>query len=307
MNIYRYLIVVGMGCAALVHAQDAAPQTEHLTVPFADPSAPRKLEVTMEMANVTVRGVDRADAAIDYTIRGFLASQRRTPAPPPAGMHRIGNVGPLDVTQSNNVVRVSGGNFFGGLSDVTILVPTQTSVTIATAVGGKVTIENIAGNIEVNQVNGQIAITNASGPVVAHSTNGKIVASMSRLDANKSMSFSTYNGDIDLTLPSDAKATLKARADNGDIFTDFDVKLGAQTSAPQPPQPTQPPQPPQPPPANSSSRDQVRNQVRDQVRAAVKTARKQYGRGGLVEGTINGGGTEIQFTTFNGRILIHKN
>jgi DUF4097 and DUF4098 domain-containing protein YvlB len=200
------------------------------------------------------------------------------------------------------VVRVSGGSFFAGLSDVTILVPTQTSVTIANAVGGKVTVENIAGNIEVNQVNGQITITNASGPVVAHSTNGKIVASMSRLDANRSMSFSTYNGDIDLTLPSDAKATLKARADNGDIFTDFDVIVGAQTSAAQ-----FPPPPPPPPPAKSSTRDQLRNQVREQVRAAVKTARKQYGRTGPVEGTINGGGTEIQFTTFNGRILIHKN
>ncbi len=64
--------------------------------------------------------------------------------------------------------------------------------------------------------------------MVAHSTNGKIVASLSRLAAGKSMSFSTFNGDIDVTLPADSKATLKARADNGDIFTDFDVKLEPQ-------------------------------------------------------------------------------
>jgi DUF4097 and DUF4098 domain-containing protein YvlB len=206
-------------------------------------------------------------------------------------MHRLGEASPLGVSHDGNVVRFNGGDRFGNPGDVTIQVPTQTNVTIRSSLGGKIVVENVAGDIEVSQLNGDITINNASGPVVAHAINGKIAASMSRLAMNKSMSFSTFDGDIDLTLP----------ADNGDIFTDFDVRdvrLGQATS-PQPP-------PPPPPPASSSTRDQVRNQVREQVRAAVKTARKQYGRTGSVEGTINGGGTEIQFTTFNGRILIHK-
>jgi hypothetical protein len=42
------------------------------------------------------------------------------------------------------------------------------------------------------------------------------------------------------------------------------------------------------------------------VRVAVNSAGRFNGRTDYVEGTINGGGTEIQFTTFNGRILIHK-
>ncbi len=64
------------------------------------------------------------------------------------------------------------------------------------------------------------------------------------------------------------------------------------------------------------NRDQIREQARaiaERAKAAAKAAAanaKYASRGvlgdGYVEGTVNGGGTEIQFTTVNGRILIHK-
>lgn len=230
----------------------------------------------------------------------------------------------MDVTQDNNVVRVSGARLFGGLGDINIQVPVQTAVTITMTLNGKVVVEDVAGEIEVNHLNGDVTITNASGPVVAHSTNGKIVASLSKVAPGKATSFSTFNGEIDVTLPADAKATLKARADNGDIFTDFDVKLEQQrTPAPAPaaaPLPALPPQPPQPPQPPSASSSQTSDQIREQIRAAAEAAReaartasrsaRDFARGGLgygyIEGTINGGGTEMQFTSFNGRILIHK-
>lgn len=319
MNTLRRLIIVGIGFVAVAAAQDAAPQTQHVTAAFRDPAAPRRLEVSLAtMATLTVRGTERTDVAIDYAVLGGIAPRPGVSAPPP-GMHRIGGSSALDVNEDGNVVRVIGAGRYGNLGDVTILVPAQTSVTIYSTRGGKVAVENIAGEIEVNQVNGEIAITNASGPVVAHSTNGKIVASLSKLTMNKSVSFSIFNGDIDLTLPADAKATLKARADNGDIFTDFDVKVDSQAVAPpplraQPAQPPPAPPPPPPPPASSSassssSRSAVKDQVKTQAKAQVKAVRagvRQSRRGDYVEGTINGGGTEIQFTTYNGRILIHK-
>jgi hypothetical protein len=315
MNTLRHLTITGVAFAALAAAQDATPQPQHLTASFRDPAAPRKVEINLAtMASLTVRGTERADVAIDYTMRGPFTPRPRISEPPP-GMHRIGGSSALEAVQDGNVVRVNGGGWFGTLGDVTIQVPAQASVTIASSLGGKVLVENIAGEVEVNQLNGEITITNVSGPVVAHSTNGKIIASLSRLAPNKSVSFSTFNGDIDLTLPADAKATLKARADNGDIFTDFDVKVEPAASTPVPPAPPAPPAPGAPPappvppaPRASSSavRNQVRDQVREQVRAAVNSAVRKYGRSDYVEGTINGGGTEVQFTTFNGRILIHK-
>lgn len=308
MKALGILTMIGMGLAPVAAAQGAAAQDnpQHVVAQFRDSAAPKKLEVALAMANVTVRGAQRTDAAIDYTLRDGAAPRRNNQAPPP-GMHRIGGSSAIDVIQDGNVVRVRGGLM--GVRDVTIEVPVQTAVTIDSNLGGKIVLENIGGEIEVNALNGQITITNASGPVVAHSTNGSITASITRLTAGKNMNFSTFNGDIDITLPADAKANLKGRVDNGDIYTDFDVKEepGAQALAapPAPPVPPLPPLPPSPP--GSLNSNDIRNTVRDQVRAAVRNATRYTKRADdSVEGTINGGGPEIQFTTFNGRILIHK-
>jgi DUF4097 and DUF4098 domain-containing protein YvlB len=276
MNTLRHIVVLGAGFAALAAAQDT-PQ--RVTATFKDPAAPRKLEVNVMMGNVTVKGMERADAIIDYTVRG-AAARRRATEPPPPGMHRIGGAGTIEVTEDNNTVRVSGG-MFSSLSDVTIQVPAQTSVTVgATLGGGSVLVEDISGEVEVSNMNGQVTINNVSGSVVAHSMNGRVVVSLNRVTPGKNLNLSTFNGDIDVTLPADAKANLKARVDNGDIFTDFDVKLEPQeASAPEPGEP------------------------KEKAKARVRTRR---GNDGTVNGTINGGGPEIQFTTFNGRILIHK-
>ncbi len=66
------------------------------------------------------------------------------------------------------------------------------------------------------------------------------------------------------------------KTDHGDMFTDFDVKLDP-----------------------TPSLRKWRTTERQGGRIAI-----QLDRG--TNGTINGGGPEMQFTTFNGNILIHK-
>ena len=134
------------------------------------------------------------------------------------------------------------------------------------------------------------------------------------------MSFSTFNGDVDVTLPGDAKATIKARADHGDIFTDFDVKLEARPASRQLRRhrrllqhlPRHQHRPHHlrlqrlPPELRLRLRAAARQAARGAARATTKRAARSRADDGFVEGSINGGGPEIQFTTFNGRILIHK-
>jgi DUF4097 and DUF4098 domain-containing protein YvlB len=182
----------------------------------------------------------------------------------------------VEITEENNTIRVSGGpSPFAG-ADLVIQVPVQTSVSVNAQVGNAVTIENITGEIEANNGNGQLTITNVSGSVMAHSLNGKILASINSVTPDKAMSFSTMNGEIDVTLPASIKANVKLKTEHGDIFTDFDVKLDAAARPPQ---------------------------VEDNRKKGGRY-RVRFDRG--TTGTINGGGPEIQFTTFNGSILIHK-
>ena len=280
-------LLVGMALAAFAAAQPQPGGTEgrqQITMPFRDPSMPRKLIVEGGTGSLTIRAYDGQDAIIEYTGREIPGANGRgnragRAAPdPPAGMHRIGGARGLDITEDNNTVRVNSQGIFGGTArDMVIQVPAQTSVNVKTMFGGNMTIENITGDIEAENFNGQVNISNASGSVVAHSMNGKITVSLNRVPTDKSMSFSTFNGDVDVTMPADTKARFKMRTDFGDIFTDFDVKMEANA-----------------PPVVEEQKDK-NGKSRRRVRVD-----------GTQSGTINGGGPEMQFTTFNGRILIHK-
>lgn len=257
--------------ASVASAQDTG---DKVTVPFRDASKPRTLVVKLIQGGITVRGYEGKDAIVQSTPRGE-SSRRRPRSAPPDGMHRIdGSTGDLDVTEDNNVITVHGGVMRS--SDVSIQVPGQTSIRVQTLNGGAIVIENIAGEIEAENMNGAVTITNASGSVIANSMNGKINVSLDKVTPGKSMSFSTMNGAIDVTLPADVKANLKLKTDNGEIFTDFDVKLDGSNHPPV-----------------------VEDQRKSGGRYRVRMDKAMYG-------TINGGGPEMQFVTYNGNILIHK-
>jgi predicted membrane protein len=49
--------------------------------------------------------------------------------------------------------------------------------------------------------------------------NGDIEVALNRL-GNKPMSFSTMSGDVDVTLPADAKASLKMKTQTGEVYSE---------------------------------------------------------------------------------------
>lgn len=249
-------------------AQDSG---DKITVPFRDASAPKTLKVSLQNGSVTVRGYEGKDATIESS--GRLSSRSRRPSNVPEGMHRIdiGAMG-LDVTEENNVINVVGQN----ASHVTIQVPVQTSLVLRSVNGGAITVENISGSIDANHTNGAITITNVSGSVLANTTNGKVTVSLNQVAPDKAMSFTSFNGTVDVTLPASAKANVMMKTNNGEIWSDFDIKLSASGK----------------PPVVEDSRSK-------NGKYRVHVDRAMYG-------SINGGGPEMQFVTFNGNILIHK-
>jgi hypothetical protein len=140
---------------------------------------------------------------------------------------------------------------------------------------GNINVTGVDGELDINDVNGEVTLKNISGSAVAHALNGKVLVTFNRIDPQKPMAFSSLNGTIDVTFPADLKANISLRTDNGEVFSDFDVKL--QPIAPQ-------------------------------------TVEDDHAKGGkfrvkiekTVRGTINGGGQEIQFKNFNGNIYLRK-
>jgi hypothetical protein len=302
---------MGIALAAVALAQDNS-QRQHINVAFSSATAPRKLVVDGRLGAITIKGYAGKEAVVEYTPRGPVGNigpRSAAPPPPPVGMHRIGGMRGLDVTEENNIIRVNNSSFFNGGTDLVIQVPVDTSVMVNTFAGGAITIDNISGEIEATNMSGPVTITNASGSVVAHSMTGKVTVALNRVMPDKSMSFSTMNGDIDVTLPADTKARLRMRTDNGDIYTDFDVTMEPQSAATIENRL----------PARLRAKDKAKDakEAAKDGKEAAKDAKESAKEGravvrsrgrvdGVSVGTINGGGAEIQFTTFNGRILIHK-
>jgi Putative adhesin len=264
-------IAAALFCVATVLAQDGG---EKATVPLHDPSRPARIHANLLTGGITVRGADIKNVVVETNPRGEEHHRRE---PRSDGMRRLdlpGNAG-LEVTEDDNVVRIKAAPW-GRPADLLITVPRHSSLELKTLNDGDIYVEQVDGEIDANDLNGKITLKNVGGAVVAHSLNGAVLATLNHIDSGKPMSFSTMNGDIDVTLPPDVKANVAMKTDNGEIYSDFEVKLEAGTHVV---------------PGESG-------------RQANGSYRLHFDR--MLRGTINGGGPEFQLISFNGQIFIRK-
>lgn len=266
--------IISIAAAALFTlAQPLSAQSDNrVTVPLTDPARPVTLRAHLVSGSITVKGADVKEVIVEARARGDEAHTGGRAE----GMKRIPMTSTgLNIEAENNNVRVSTDSYQRTV-DLTITVPTHTSLSLHSVNDGNIVVSGVDGEFDINNVNGEVDLKNIGGSVVAHALNGHVVASMNRVDPQKPMAFSSLNGDIDVTFPADLKANVSLRTDNGEVYSDFDVKV----------QPTSPQQ----------------------------TVEDDRGKGGKykvkidknVRGTINGGGQEIQFKNFNGNIYIRK-
>ncbi|HEY2117419.1 MAG TPA: DUF4097 family beta strand repeat-containing protein [Candidatus Angelobacter sp.] len=277
MNYYfkNHKYIFSLALAVLVAmAQPLQAQSDNkVTVPLTDPSRPVTLRAHLVSGSITVKGGDVKEVVVEAKARGNEESHSGGRA---EGMKRIPMTSTgLNIEAENNNVRVSTDSYQRTI-DLVITVPTRTSLSLHTVNDGNILVSGVDGELNIDNVNGEVDLKNIGGSVVAHALNGHVLVTFNRIDPQKPMAFSSLNGDIDVTFPADLKANVSLRTDNGDVYSDFDVKV----------QPTAPQQ----------------------------TVEDDRGKGGKyrvkidknVRGTINGGGQEIQFKNFNGNIYIRK-
>src|SRR5579859_873774 len=266
-----------MAAAAILGTTFAAPvgqaqsAGDKISVNLSDPSRPAFVKVGMVNGSIIVKGYDGKQVFVEARNR----NQEREREATPGGLKRLNiSTTGLSVEEENNEVRVSTESYARAI-DVTISVPTHSSLKLSAVNDGEIVVTGVDGEMDVNNVNGPVALNNVSGSAVAHALNGKLTATFVHVN-QKPMAFSSLNGDIDVTLPADVKGNVSIKSDRGDVFSDFDVQL--QTSQPQ---------------------------------QVIEDGRKDGGKYRVridktVHGTINGGGPEYQFTNFNGGIYIRK-
>jgi hypothetical protein len=296
---------VGRPCWAQPPAASAGaqPVNGQVTVPFSDPSRPGIVKVNLMTGSISVKAgsgrdviiaTSRGDRDPDDDDRDRDAARRRDRDrnDDTAGLRRLTQPAGVNVEEDANEITVSAP-VLSGHTQLTITVPPATSLVLRAVTGGEVSVDGVNGSIEVNNVNGAIRLTNIGGAVIAHATNGRIVATLRQVAADKPMAFTSFNGNVDVTLPASAKANLKLRSDRGDVYTDFDVR------------PTTPPLSTSSPDAGrDGSGNQRRNRDRDRDRDNRGSYRLEMDRS--IYGTINGGGPDFELRTFNGNIYLRK-
>lgn len=216
----NFILSVLISLAVLVSAQ--ADSTERkATVTFSDPGKPGRVEVHLMAGDITVEGYPGSEVMITARSRGQALKKAKTED----GMYVIQNyqVG-LDIEEENNIIEISTGVHQQPVS-ITLRVPRKTSLVLRTLHQGVIQVKNVEGELDLNNLNGPIEARGITGTVIAHSLNGKITVVFNGVDPKKPMSFSTLNGDVDVTFPPDINFTLKLDSRMGKIFSDFDLKL----------------------------------------------------------------------------------
>lgn len=260
--------------AGLVFSQSLAArqlEVDSLTVPFSKPSQPKDLQVSLIMGSIYVNGYSGQDVRIKAQAR----ASKRERSQEKNGMRLIPNTSTGLVVEEDNNSMTVGTSSWARAIDITIDVPRNTSLKLATTNNGVIEVDNIEGEIEANNSNGSIKLTRISGAAIAYSANGRVEVSFDRVTPEKTMSFITMNGTIDVTFPANIKADVKMRTDNGNVYSDFDVEMQRNVRK-----------------VEKSDRNQG-------SKYRVTLDKDMYGK-------INGGGPEFQFRTLNGSIYIRE-
>ncbi len=271
MKTLGFIFFVAAGAAFCQNPQPA----DRVTVPFSDSARPKSLRASLINGGITVKGYDGKDAIVEARAQAE-SGKRAARSERPDGMRRIDMAGTgLTVEESDNVITV-GTRSLNDNIEINIQVPFNTSLKLHAVNGGDIVVDRIIGDVEIDNTNGSATATHISGAAVVHALNGKVLVSFDKVTADKPMSFSSLNGDIDVTLPGDVKAKVKLKTDNGAVYSDFEVALDASTRQP----------------------------VVQENKSGKGKFRVQFDR--AMYALINGGGPEMQFTTFNGNIYVRK-
>jgi len=271
-GLFVSILLLGLVGPISAWAQGAA---DRITVPFSDAVRARLVKVSLLSGGITVRGGEGKDVVVEAKSKDGKSEDSGKAPKRAQGMKRIKPAGSgLIAEEENNVVTISTGLSEHSV-DLLVQVPVNTSLKLNAVEDGDILVEGVDGEIEVNSVDGDVKLNKVSGTVVAHTVDGDLTISLLKATPGKAMSFSSLDGDIDVTFPADFKASLKVHTNNGEIYSDFEVQPAA---------------------------------------ARTPVVKDDRGKGGKfsvqvekgVIGNINGGGPEVVFKTFDGDVYIRK-
>lgn len=102
-----------------------------------------------------------------------------------------------------------------------IVVPRRIHLDSVALTNGQLSLSGLAGPVKASAVNGDIHALKMGGQTELSTVNGRVEANFNRTNPANSISLSSINGAIDLTIPSGSAASLEAQNRSGGIASDI--------------------------------------------------------------------------------------
>ncbi|HEX8747467.1 MAG TPA: DUF4097 family beta strand repeat-containing protein [Pyrinomonadaceae bacterium] len=109
--------------------------------------------------------------------------------------------------------------------EYTLFVPRGARIDAVEIINGGVSLEGLAGDVRASSINGNVTARGLRGEAKLSTINGNLEADFNQLDASKSIALASVNGNVAITLPSDASANLRANNVHGGIQNDFGLPV----------------------------------------------------------------------------------
>lgn len=269
MKNLKLLFIAIMMLPIMTIAQDES--VELFSVPLSNPGNSGKLIVEQLSGSIDVMAYEGNEVIVKASFGNKKEHYKDKSEKP--GLKRIQNSSmKISAEEKNNTVRIINEQW-NRVTNLEIKVPSNFSLKLGTVNKGNISAKGVEGELEISNVNGEITLEDVNGSASADTVNGDIKVNFLSVANGASMAFSSMNGDLEVTFPSSTKADLKLKSEMGDIFTDFEMTVDKQ----------------KPVVDKSTSGGNYKVKI------------EQW-----VNGSINGGGPEMLFKTFNGDIIIRS-
>ena len=251
-----------------VDKSDYQETSQEVEIPLSKPGERGTLDVSSHNGRLKITAYDGPTVKVKMTKYEKKVSGNNSSG----GMRLVSSGGfNFEASEYNNVVKVENEGWNDRV-DFEIQVPKNFNIKGETYNNGQIVIEGVNGEINVESYNGPITLTNISGSASASTYNGAIEVTFSKVTADAAMAFTTYNGNVDISVPDGTKFNTKMKT-NREIYTDFE-SFSIKESKP--------------------------------VTDKGNNGRFNVKYENWVEGALNGGGAEVLMKTTNGNIYIRK-
>ena len=130
----------------------------------------------------------------------------------------------MSIEKDGNLLRVKDLKPFMQRHGFTITIPKSVSLNLDCGNLGSARVEGVSSELEINSNVGHIHLVDVTGPVTAHSSTGAIHVEFVSLNQSAPVSISSSTGDVDVTLPSNAKADVELKSTMGTVYSNFDLE-----------------------------------------------------------------------------------